>query len=250
MDEALARAAEQIEMQEGREVPLKTPPPESGPQAAMALPHGIHAPLSPDIEELLEADIGHVGGVRATVPTPEQLGQTIDLEEARGPDLELDHPTQTQLEPLQEELPNEELEVTLPQRAFGGGYQDDLMPPPEARQDLDAHLSRTGAAEHDGAAEPIAPPPESLGQYPSQQPEAPTGGFAPVVIPSAMSTDSYTESVSTVTVDAPPNTEFAPELLARPDVAPGPVAKFIRAEAPRPSTFIELLDQSLGLGRD
>ena len=43
MDEALARAAEQIQLEEGREVPLKTPPPESGPQAA--LPAGIHAPV-------------------------------------------------------------------------------------------------------------------------------------------------------------------------------------------------------------
>lgn len=248
MDEALARAAaEQIEMDEGREVPLKTPPPESGPQAAVALPQGIHAPLAPDIEELLEADIApppREAGVRAAVPTTEQLGQTIELEEARGPALELDHPPAAIIEPLQEELPSEELEVTLPQREFGGGYQDDLMPPPEARQDLDAHLSRTGADE------PIAPPPESLGTYPSQQPEAPTGGFAPVIVPSAVSTDSYAASVSTVTVEAPPNTEFAPELLARPDVPPSPVAKFIRAEAPRPSTFLELLDQSLSLGRD
>ncbi len=90
MDEALARAAEQIEHDEGREVPLKTPPPESGPQAAVALPVGIHAPLAPDIEELLEADILPAGGVNADLPTTEQLGQTIDLEEARGPHLELD----------------------------------------------------------------------------------------------------------------------------------------------------------------
>ncbi len=34
MDEALAGAAEQLDMEEGREIPLKTPPPESGPQAA------------------------------------------------------------------------------------------------------------------------------------------------------------------------------------------------------------------------
>lgn len=244
MDEALARAAEQIQLEEGREVPLKTPPPESGPQAAVALPAGIHAPLSPDIEELLEADIMPTGGVRAAVPTAEQLGQTIDLEEARGPSLELDHPTASQPESLQEDLPTEELEVTLPGREFGGGYQDDLMPPPEARQELDAHRQRVGD-------DSVPPPPESLGQYPSQQPAAAySGGFAPVIVPSNVTTDSYSESVSTVTVDAPPNAEFAPELLARPDIGPSPVAKFIRVEAPRPKTFMELLDSSLALGSD
>ena len=112
MDEALARAAEQIEHDEDREVPLKTPPPESGPQAAMALPVGIHAPLAPDIEELLEADILPVGGVHADLPTTEQLGQTIELEEARGPHLELD--SALAAAPQHHEQPHEELEVTLP----------------------------------------------------------------------------------------------------------------------------------------
>jgi hypothetical protein len=243
MDEALARAAEQIELEEGREVPLKTPPPESGPQAAMALPAGIHAPLAPDIEELLEADIMPVGGVNAAVPRPEQLGQTIDLEEARGPHLELDSALAAPPAPLQEELPSEELEVTLPRREFGGGYQDDLMPPPEARQELDAHRERFGDIEHE------APPPESLAQYPSQQPP-PESGFAPVLVPASVTTDSHSESVSTVTVDAPPHAEFAPELLMRPEQSPSPVAKFIRVQPPRPNTFLELLDASLGLGRN
>ncbi len=241
MDEALARAAEQIQLEEGREVPLKTPPPESGPQAAM--PAGIHAPLAPDIEELLEADILPSGGVRAAVPTAEQLGQTIDLEDARGPSLELDHPAAFNPGPLQEDLPNEELEVTLPGREFAGGYQDDLMPPPEARQELDAHRQRVGD-------DSIPPAPESLGQYPSRQPEAQASGFVPLIVPSSVTTDSYSESVSTVTVDAPSNAEFAPELLARPELGPSPVAKFIRVEAPRPKTFMELLDSSLALGSD
>lgn len=245
MDEALARAAEQIQLEEGREVPLKTPPPESGPQAAMALPVGIHAPLAPDLDELLEADILPTGGVNAAVPTTEQLGQTIDLEEARGPSLELDHPsTVSNSEPPPQDLSGEELEVTLPQREYGGGYQDDLMPPPEARQELEAHRQRFGDDDS------IPPPPESLAQYPSHPPDASSGGFAPVIVPANVSTDSYSESVSTVTVDAPANAEFAPELLARPDINPAPIAKFVRVEAPRPSTFLQLLDGSLSLGRD
>jgi hypothetical protein len=243
MDEALARAAEQIQLQEGREVPLKTPPPESGPQAAVALPAGIHAPLAPDIEELLEADILPSGGVRAAVPTAEQLGQTIDLEEARGPSLELDQPAAFNPEPLQDDLSNEELEVTLPGREFGGGYKDDLMPPPEARQELDAHRQRLGD-------DSIPSPPESVPHFASQQPDVQGSGFAPVSVPSSVTTDSYSESVSTVTVDAPSNAEFAPELLARPDLGPTPVAKFVRIDAPRPKTFMELLDSSLALGSD
>jgi len=245
MDEALARAAEQIQLEEGREVPLKTPPPESGPQAATALPAGIHAPLSPDIEELLEADILPSGGVRSALPTAEQLGQTIDLEDARGPSLELDQPAAFRPDPLQDDVPSEELEVTLPGREFAGGYQEDLMPPPEARQELDAHRQRL-------ADDSVPAPPESLA-YPSQRPEhleAPTSGFAPVIVPSSVTTDSYSESVSTVTVDVPSKVEFAPELLARPDIHPSPVAKFIRIEPPRPNTFMELLDSSLALGSD
>ena len=236
MDEALARAAEEIELQEGREVPLKTPPPESGPQEAMPMPSGIHAPLAPDIEELLEADILPKGGVNAALPTAEQLGQTIDLEEARGPHLELDHPPA----PFREELPNEELEVTLPQREFGGGYADNLMPPPDAQRDLDQHRQRVGE-------DSVPPPPESLATYPSQQPAA-SVELAPVIVPAGVSTDSYSESVSTVTVEAPQNAELVPELLARPALGPTPVAKFIRADTPRPKTFLELLDSSLSLG--
>lgn len=240
MDEALARAADQIDLEEGREVPLKTPPPESGPQAAMALPAGIHAPLAADIEELLEADILPAGGVNAAVPTTEQLGQTIDLEEAHGPQLELDRALATP-PPQQPEQPHEELEVTLPQREFGGGYQDNLMPPPEARQDLEAHRQRQGEE---------APAPESLAQYPAPQPEASPHAFAPVILPSNVSSDPYAQNAPMVTVDAPPHAEFAPELLARPEISPGPVAKFIRAEIPRPSTFLQLLDASLDLGRN
>jgi len=242
MDEALAHAAEQMEIQEGREVPLKTPPPESGPQAAMApMPAGIHAPPAPDIDELLEADIIPVSGVTGAVPTAEQLGQTIDLDEARGPHLELDQPVAAAPEATTEGPPAEELEVTLPQREFGGGYQENLMPPPEARQDLDAHLQRAGE-------EAIPPPPESLAQYPSTHPATGASGmFAAATAPS-VTTESPNEAVSTVTIEASSSAEFVPELLARPESSPGPVAKFIRADMPRPSTFLELLDASLKLG--
>ncbi|HEY4105345.1 MAG TPA: hypothetical protein VGM44_15715, partial [Polyangiaceae bacterium] len=233
MDEALAQAAAQMVLEEGREVPLKTPPPESGPQAAMP---PMPAPPAPDIDELLEADILPVGANAG--PTQEQLGQTIDLEEARGPRLELDHPKVAIAEAA-----HEELEVSLPQREFGGGYQDNLMPPPEARQDLDAHLQRV-------ADEAIASPPESLAQLPSMQSGVSASGMYAAQPTPGVTTESPTQAVSTVTVEAAANAEFAPELLGRPELSPGPVAKFIRADAPRPNTFLELLDSSLTLGRD
>jgi hypothetical protein len=206
------------------------------------LPAGIHAPPAPDIDELLEADILPVGGMSAAVPTAEQLGQTIDLEEPRGPHLELDHPVAAEPAAASADAPTEELEITLPQREFGGGYQHDLMPPPEARQDLDAHLHRVGDDQ-------IPPPPESLAQYPSVQPAGSASGTFASAAPS-VTTESPSEAVSMVTIEASSNAEFVPELLARPESSPSPVAKFIRAEAPRPSTFLELLDASLKLGQD
>lgn len=86
MGEALAGAADAVEMDEGREIPLKTPPPESGPQAA-PLPQGIAAPAVPDLDELREVDI-----VSRTQPTAAQLGATVELEPAEEAELELGEP--------------------------------------------------------------------------------------------------------------------------------------------------------------
>jgi len=84
----------------------------------------------------------------------------------------------------------------------------------------------------------------------SQPPAAAGGGFASAPAPTTITTDSYSAGVTTVTVDAPSGAEFAPEFLARPELGPTPVAKFIRVGAPRPNTFLELLDASLSLGSD
>jgi hypothetical protein len=226
MDEALVAAAEQLEMQEGREVPLKTPPPESGPQAAVPLPPGIQAPRAPDVADLLEQEVPMQAGVSAASPTAEQLGQTIDLDEARGPSLELDV---RQAEAAQaSSAPSEELEIALPQREFGGGYHDQLMPPPEARQELEAHRQRVGD-------ELIAAPPESLAQAPS------LSSFS--VSQTTVTTDSPSGAVSMVTVDAP----GTPEIIARPELSAVPAAKYLQGPSRRPDTFLELLDSSLGL---
>jgi hypothetical protein len=139
MDEALAAAAAQMDAE--REDPIKTPPPESGPQAA-PMPAGLAAPAAPDVDALLGQELDIPTRAQDAGPTTEQLGQTIDLEEARGPALELAEPKSTA---APEPKPVEELEVTLPGREVVGGYHHQLEPPPEARDDLEAHRRRLEA---------------------------------------------------------------------------------------------------------
>lgn len=86
MGEALAEAAGSAGTDEGREIPLKTPPPESGPQAA-PMPQGLMAPSVPELRDLHEVDI-----VSRTQPTAAQLGATVELEPASEAELELGEP--------------------------------------------------------------------------------------------------------------------------------------------------------------
>ncbi|MES1186313.1 MAG: hypothetical protein ABUL60_21050, partial [Myxococcales bacterium] len=211
MDEALAAAAEQLDAE--REVPLKTPPPESGPQAA-PLPTGMAAPAAPDVDALLGGELeiptrADAGVTTAQGPTPEQLGQTIDLEEARGPSLEL---AEQKGSDAPAPAPVEELEVPLPGPTMVGGYDENLQPPPEARDELQAHLRRQ--------EDDIPPPPESLAQYPSVQPSAP----APEIVP---------------VYEAAP---AGPEVVARPIPMGSPESFGSVRESFRPSSFLELLD--------
>jgi hypothetical protein len=215
MDEALAAAAEQLDAE--REVPLKTPPPESGPQAAPP-PMGLAAPPAPDVDALLggELDIptrADRGLSSAGGPTAEQLGQTIDLDEARGPSLELAEHQQAA-----GPAPVEELEAPLPGPALVRGYDESLEPPPEARDDLEAHRRRQ--------EDDIPPPPESLAQFPSVQPGAPVAEVVPI---------HHAQPAE-------------PELVARPIPSGSPESFGSVREAFRPSSFVELLDASLALG--
>ncbi|HVY30968.1 MAG TPA: hypothetical protein VHB79_30625 [Polyangiaceae bacterium] len=219
MDEALAAAAEQLDAE--HEVPIKTPPPESGPQEA-PLAAGMGAPAAPDVDALLggELDIPtREPAIAAPGPTPEQLGQTIDLDEARGPSLEL---AEHQAEAAPAAAHVEELEVALPGREAGGGYDDNLQPPPEALSELEAHRR---SMEDD-----IPPPPESLATLPSVQP-----GPAPVEV---------------VPVQAAPAAPLAPEVVARPAALGTPETFASVRETFRPSSFVELLDASLALNGD
>jgi hypothetical protein len=215
MDEALAAAADQNDVE--HDVPLKTPPPESGPQEAPVAP-AMAAAAAPDVDALLgeELEIPTRGQASPpAVPTAEQLGQTIELEEARGPSLELAEPVQSSVPPAGVE----ELEVALPPRDVVGGYDDSLMPPPEARDELEAHRRRQD--------DDFAPPPESLAQLPSIQP----GAISPEIVPLARST-------------AP----LQPEFVTR-SMPTGSAESFISVrESFKPASFVELLDASLSLG--
>jgi hypothetical protein len=214
MDEALAAAAEH---EAEREVPLQTPPPESGPQEA-PMPTGIAAPAAPDVDALLggELDIPTHAGPGMAGPTTEQLGQTIDLDEARGPSLELAEQKGSDRAPAAVE----ELEAALPGPTLVGGYDESLQPPPEARDELEAHRRRL--------EDDIPPPPESLAQYPSVQPYAPAAEIVPIV-------------------QAAP---VGPEVVARPIPMGSPESFGNLRESFRPSSFVDLLDASLSLSGD
>jgi len=130
LDEALANAAQ---LEGDREIPIKTPPPESGPQEALPAT-GLDAPGVPDMDQL-EADLMPPPSMG---PTAEQLGETIELEPPRGPALEIDV-VSAKAEPATEPPP-EELEVTLPRASLPSGLYDVeiSVPPPEAVVTLDA----------------------------------------------------------------------------------------------------------------
>ena len=213
MDEALAAAAAH---EAEREDPIKTPPPESGPQEA-PLPSGIAAPPAPDVDSLLggELDIPTREVAAASGPTTEQLGQTIDLEEARGPSLELAEHQAAAAAPA----PVEELEVALPGRDAVGGYDDNLQPPPEALNELEAHRRRL--------EDDIAPPPESLATLPSVQP----GAYGAEIVP----------------LQAAAEAPSGPEIIARQAPVGSPETFSSVRDTFRPSSFVDLLDASLSL---
>ncbi|HWA73147.1 MAG TPA: hypothetical protein VG937_12450 [Polyangiaceae bacterium] len=241
---ALLDSASEPLLDEGREVPLKTPPPESGPQEA-PIPTGLGSPHIPDVDRLeadlspgtatggsgfdsLEPPFGAVSmpAAAAAGPTVEQLGQTIELEEGgSGPSLELDAPATPPPPPPPQP---EELEASLPSLEAAGRYDDELMPPPEAREELDAHREKTG--------ESVRPAAEA--QFIENA--APTPGAQVVTTLPAIAELPIAEF-------SPP---AEPELVGRPPLESGVVftVKPNDQPSPRPSTFLELLDSSIALG--
>jgi hypothetical protein len=120
LDQAIANAAADSAAADidGREVPIHTPPPESGPQEAV-LPAGIEAPRAPVFGEL-DRELERPPSLG---PTAEQLGETIELEEAEGPTIEIEVAGVPAPEPLPER-PVEELEVALPRAEMPSGTYD------------------------------------------------------------------------------------------------------------------------------
>jgi hypothetical protein len=132
MDEAMAAAPDE------HEVPIKTPPPESGPQEAMPAASALEAPRLPDMREAFDRG-----------PTPEQLGETIELPEASNAELELDvRAAEPHAEPV-----SEELEVALPVRESASAFDANLSPPPSARDEMRRYDDQ--AATDGSMAEPI-----------------------------------------------------------------------------------------------
>ncbi len=110
------------------EVPIKTPPPESGPQEAAPPAAALEAPRLPELGESLD----RVSATLDVGPTPEQLGDTIELPEPSQANLELDVRA-----PVVEAQPiSEELELSLPKRESVGVFDDSLTPPASAREEL------------------------------------------------------------------------------------------------------------------
>jgi hypothetical protein len=115
LDQAIASAAARADE---HEVPIHTPPPESGPQeAVLPLPAGIEAPRAPAFEEEEMVRPVSLG------PTTEQLGETIELDEPEGPEIEIEVAGLAPPKPATER-PVEELEVTLPRAEMPSGTYD------------------------------------------------------------------------------------------------------------------------------
>ncbi len=122
LDQAISGAAERLD--DEREVPVKTPPPESGPQEA-AIPLSLEPAPVPELTSL-EQDLPQAG------PTAEQLGETIELGVPSRVPIELD--PQQSLKSPQVETPDE-LEMSLPRRELPSGMYDsslNVTPPAEA----------------------------------------------------------------------------------------------------------------------
>jgi hypothetical protein len=214
--------------------PPLTPPPESGPQVT---PPGALFPGAPEVSTLI-AESAPLSQASDFGPTLEQIGESVELEERAGPSLELDV---AQARPATIP-PSEELEALLNQPPSAGIYDDDLLPPPEARDELVAHDRKLQAAkeaqsslfsDETPAFQSEAPAfPEQVRQHERELQAFPSEAqVAPFVPPSA----------AEATGMAAPEV-FTPALASggTPELRP-PAQTF------RPQSFVELLDASLAL---
>jgi hypothetical protein len=201
LDEALTGAADE------HEVPIKTPPPESGPQEALPPAQVLQQkPLELD-EPGMEAELA-----ARSVPAPEQVGNTIELEEPAGPALELDS------------LPAE----SGPQPGRGADA-------------LEAELR----APSDRPAQSAPPPTPVVEKAPEREAAELTSAVMPVSAPIPPPVEPRVEQLIPPAA-ARVEPEITPRSMPPNDV---PVAAFARAHREfKPATFLELLDASLKLG--
>jgi hypothetical protein len=209
----------------GSEAPLMTPPPESGPQEAPP-PQGMFAASVPNVDELLDESAGPISrAAPGGGPSPEQIGESVELGEPEGPSIELAEAVSSSASIP----PNEELEALLDAPPSAGIYDEGLMPPPEARDELEAHARRFSPTGTTGDSVDVTPSMPGEASIPPALPNEVQ--VAPYVPPSAAEASGFA----------------APEVFS-PAMPSGGAPEF-RAPAPsfRPQSFLELLDASLAL---
>jgi hypothetical protein len=202
IDAALIAAAATQEAEadlEEAEAPLLTPPPESGRQ-----------PMRPSSAQHAES-----AAHRPTAPTLEQLGEVVELEDARGPVLELDDSASKA-----RRAESEDLEFVPP-----ASIQAPAQAPP--REALSTLVGAT-------LDEETPTPPSSRRPIASARPPAADDAE-----------DAFAEEMPTTTA------ALAPEVTARRPVQPSrPIVDVVAvAQGFRPRSFLELLDASLSLGK-
>jgi len=116
------------EMEEIEEVDLDEEPVSGGMDAAMSAPAS-----APPIAPVSAADVG-TPPVAQEVPTMEQLGETISLEEGKAQDFELDEPVLEEPEPAAEASGHLEMEIPGSVPPVAG---ESLQVPESAREDLE-----------------------------------------------------------------------------------------------------------------
>lgn len=246
-----------VEVAFEQDVPLKTPPPESGRQQVAPIevspspPPPKLEPASDDLEMAIPVSAAPPPPPpRAPMPSIEQLGGTIDL--AAGDSdvaLELAAP-----KPAPMQRSSGEMEAVLPPAVGGGTYTPELAPPPEAVEDLARHDRNVGRSVPPPRLEHTEPGPPVALRPPTHPPTAP-----PPVAPPPPPVE-----VRLVTEPPPPAAPLPPVAPAPPPVAVEMAASVthrstraaaevvaIVGEAKRfaPATFGELLDASLALGK-
>jgi hypothetical protein len=152
------------------EVPIKTPPPESGPQSATPVP-SIGDPGAMHAAESALASVN-------ARPTVEQLGQTIDLEESGGPPLELAPAKEPEPPP-----PPEELEATFdePERVTEAAPLSEPFPPAPVEPPA-APMQPIAIVPPAAPMQPVAEPPiAALQPVDVGRPSAPSAAVAEYV---------------------------------------------------------------------